>query len=410
MAASLLVALGLAEVVLRLFFAGYVTQIYALDPVMLHRLRPGTEKIFVHHALNGGHRIDVRVNAQGYRGADLEDRAAVRRVAVFGDSCVMGEFSALEHSFCEQLEDRLDEALPGGKPFEVVNAGVVAYGPDQICRKMEAELEPLAPDAVVVAFFTDNDFGDLMRNKMFLLKEGGDPARPECVPHDFVIGAHLREKFGEGLGTTALYRLAKRIYRNSRTKISGEQFSSATPEARRAAGVHQVEQWQEGCRLEYEGYVKKGNREVRLLFEDHFDTDVATRPDSESARYKVRLFTAVLDRIRAHAAELEVPLFVLVIPSPWNLCGPRHGGVVDRDKHPNYVPRSMSDAAANAADSLGIPCVNLFDTFAAKDPESLYLLAPDNHWNDAGQALAARVVRDAMVQRGLLKPAGGSGR
>ena len=111
----------------------------------------------------------------------------------------------------------------------------------------------------------------------------------------------------------------------------------------------------------------------------------------------------VLDRIRAHAAKLKIPLMVLVIPSPWNLCGPRHGGVVDREKYSEYVPRSMSGQAEDAARLLGLPCVNLFDTYASNDPESHYLRAPDNHWNDKGQALAAKVVSEALVDQQLLK-------
>ena len=52
---------------------------------------------------------------------------------------------------------------------QVVNAGVAAYGPDQACLALEADLAAgLDPDLVVLCVFAGNDWGDLLRNKLQL--------------------------------------------------------------------------------------------------------------------------------------------------------------------------------------------------------------------------------------------------
>ena len=61
------VTLALAELALRLFYPIRAT-IYQLDDGVLHSLCPGSRKMFEHHPLNGGKRIWVEVNRDGYRG------------------------------------------------------------------------------------------------------------------------------------------------------------------------------------------------------------------------------------------------------------------------------------------------------------------------------------------------------
>ena len=396
--ASLLVALILAEVVLRTAFAGYATQIYTLDETLLHRLIPGTVKVFTHHPNNGGHRVTLRVNSAGYRGEELLPRDEGRlRVAVFGDSCVMGEFSALEDTFCEQLERRLTAAL--NQPVEVVNAGVVAYGPDQTLRKMQRELPSLQPDLSLVVFFPDNDFGDLMRNKMFRLSED----RQALAPHDFVISEELRAKFGEGLTSLALYRWARRAYRNHRDRQSSVSFDQASPDFQLSAATQQVEKWIKPCTWEYEEFIRDGNGTVRFLFEDHFDADIAVLPESESSRYKADLFRAVAAEMQAVHQARGVPLAGLVCPSPFSLCGPAHGGHVDRSQHPEFDPKAMSELTRAAAADADFPCLNLFDAFSAAGADDLYLKAPDNHWNDAGQKVAAEQSVAFLLEQGVVE-------
>ena len=83
------------------------------------------------------------------------------RVVVYGDSFIHTYYVDADDGFAQQLENGLSRRLGSG--VEVVNAGVAAYGPDQIALRMEDELPKLRPDLVVVAVFGGNDFGDLVR-------------------------------------------------------------------------------------------------------------------------------------------------------------------------------------------------------------------------------------------------------
>ncbi len=102
-------------------------------------------------------------NKDGYRGDEL--RQADARVIVYGDSNVLARFSTLEDSFPAQLGSRLSSGL--GRDVEVINAGVVGFGPDQSLLKMEDEIDRVRADLVVLHIFADNDFGDLLRNRLF---------------------------------------------------------------------------------------------------------------------------------------------------------------------------------------------------------------------------------------------------
>src|SRR6185503_7481910 len=109
----------------------------------------------------------VHVNALGLRGDEPEPTANGRqRIVVYGDSFVEAEFSPLAETFPKRLEARLRAA---GVPLEVLNAGVVGYGPDQVCVRLEKELTQLRPDLLIVALASGNDYGDLVRNKLFRL-------------------------------------------------------------------------------------------------------------------------------------------------------------------------------------------------------------------------------------------------
>ncbi len=67
----------------------------------------------------------------------------------------------------------LERMLSTHAPAEVLNAGVVGWGPDQEYLRMQRELDRLKPTVVVLAIFADNDKGDLMRDRLFRLAPDG---------------------------------------------------------------------------------------------------------------------------------------------------------------------------------------------------------------------------------------------
>jgi len=95
----------------------------------------------------------VRINAQGLRGdrdyAPSPPRG-VRRIAVFGDSCVFGTEVDDDSTVPALLEGHLEAA-------EVLNFGVTGYGLGQMVLRLETEGFALAPDHVVVVILIPSD-------------------------------------------------------------------------------------------------------------------------------------------------------------------------------------------------------------------------------------------------------------
>lgn len=178
-----MVALSVAELFVSRFhpIAGLT---YRIDERTLMGSVPGARKLFIRSAKNGGDRILVSFDQDGFRGRGLGNDRSGLRVAVYGDSFVESEFSTDEHSFAGRLEIELSRLA--GRRIRSVNAGLVGYGADQAVLRMEGDLETVAPRLVVLAL-SGNDFGDLMQNKLFRL---GPDGALESNP--FVISPQFR--------------------------------------------------------------------------------------------------------------------------------------------------------------------------------------------------------------------------
>ena len=167
-AAATLVALALGEIALRLFvprppmvvwrqFAGIAERVnavpagelFASDPELFWRLRPGLERPHASGPLFG-----ILSNAQGLR-EDHEiptpKEEGEVRVLFLGDSCTFGEYLSHTESFVQGVEDSLRSGFPGAA-VECINAGVPGYTLFQGWRFLETEGYGYEPDAVVVYF------------------------------------------------------------------------------------------------------------------------------------------------------------------------------------------------------------------------------------------------------------------
>jgi hypothetical protein len=384
-AAGIGFTLVVSEIGLRVFAGPQFAMLYRLHPSHLHEMIPGASRIFTRQPVNGGGSHRIEVNTRGFRGAELLPAGTRPRVVVYGDSFIAGEYSPLEKTFVHQLGVKLGAAL--GTPVEAVNAGVVSYGPDQLSVRMEEELGWLAPDLVIVSVFADNDFGDLVRNKLFTLAPDGS-----LVPNEFSIAPGLESRFWMAQHSPYLYRVFARV-------LGSLLVHQLPPE-------EQIERDLEDCRREWREYVVEGDNTVRERMLGRYDADVSLEPESDSARFKVRLMDGVLGRIAAIAREHDVPLLLMIIPSPVDAVEGYDLGRVDEHRHPAYQRTALTDAVAAAAARQGIATVNLMETFRAHDAKALYFRGGDNHWNDAGQELAAQTLADAVISRRLMRTKG----
>lgn len=386
--------LVLVELILRVYFP-VNRVVYALDADCLYKPTPGSSKVFRHLKVNGGESIVVKFNSLGLRGEELVPRSrGLFRIVVYGDSFIEGEFSKVEDSFVKRLERALN-ARPG-RPVEVANAGVVGYGPDQISVRLEKDLSRLDPDLVAVAVYAGNDFGDLLRDKIYRLGPHGELVRNHPTLH-WSLRAHMA-RVGEGRP------LDEGMLARNLRKLEWEvtrRFVEMHDRPRQGDGEDLVEWSLRSCRFDYEDYVLRRNDTVVNLFEDWFDADVSLQPDSESARYKIRLMEQVLRRIKATADAHGVPLLLLIVPDAIDV-SPSHHFRVKAGTFAGHDPARPTRILADIASRNGIDAVDLFPAFRASKPERLFFRDPETHWNDAGQELATRSVAEAILSRGLI--------
>lgn len=395
--------LVLAELSLRNVLAPRYYRPFEFDPRALYRLAPGAVREHRLSTDNGSRRVLYSVNRAGFRGEELDATHAALRIVVYGDSFIQGEFSELPNTFAERLEQHVAEHL--GARVEVVNAGVAGYGTDQVLRRMEDSLADVQPDLVLVGIFAANDFGDLLRNKLYRLDGSG-----ELRENPFVIDEAVRREM-EIARTEPVLKVVLRRAGNAAFAALGAGRATG-----RSAGLETLESTESMTareRLdyfltrhlaEYEENVVRGDSVVRELRWDVYDADISLTPRSDSARYKVALMDGVVAKIQQVAQHTAVPLALVVIPSPIDACG-HESGEVDREKYPEYDPRTLTDTLERIALRHGIAFVNLFTPFQEHCADDLFLHGLDDHWNDRGQDFGAERVAAFLASSGLLDEA-----
>lgn len=372
-----IVSLGLVELGSSIVLGAGAASIYDWDARCLYKTRPNSRKTYRRTPINGGQSNTVNINSRGYRGPELQTNSDHPRVIVYGDSFIEAEYSAFENTFCQQLQKAASKLL--GRKIEVINAGTNGYGPDQALLRMETELPLVRPDIVVVSIFADNDYGDLMRNKLFRLDD-----QRKLIPNQWTRSPNCLHPGLRGRYEPTLWKLA-------RMAIRGAQSQGGVVES-------YMERWRLQCQSEYDEYIVHRNPEVHDLQADHYDADIGLTPDAESAGYKKRLFTRILERIDGVCREHHAKLLVMIIPSPADLIENYDFCSIDHARYPDYDARALANVAVDAARDVKTSYVNLYDDMARHDPSSLYFRGGDNHWNDAGQRFAAEIVAPQLVE------------
>ncbi len=384
---AIMVSLAAVETMLQVFFRGHYFAVNDYDERVLFKLRPGASRAFTHLPANGGETLVYHVNSDGFAGPELLPQGDATRVLVYGDSFMNAIYTPLEERFTSRLQDTLATRLGG--PVEVINAGIAGYGPDQILRRMETELATYQPDLVIVGIFTGNDFGDLLRNRLYRLDDTG-----QLIENDFRLSPAQERKIARNRHELVILRVLKDTLKRLRAGPGHFENFDAEGWIDSALAQH---------RREYEEFVVAGDNTVGEFSVDPYSADIAVDFDAPSSQYKIRMMRAVFARIVEETEQAGLPLLAVVIPHPMDVLGGDHAsGRIDPAKYPDYDPARLTRTMSDIVSETGVPQVNLFDPFAAVDANTLYLKGGDDHWNSAGQALAADLVADAIEAKGLL--------
>lgn len=125
--------------------------------------------------------IRVTINSKGLRDREIpyEKASGTTRILMLGDSTTAAMQVSLEDTFVKQLESDLNKGAGG---WEVINAGVNAYGTDNELLFYQLEGEKYNPDIVFLNMYLAND---VYNNQPTLeLRFGGQSAKPYFTLND----------------------------------------------------------------------------------------------------------------------------------------------------------------------------------------------------------------------------------
>ncbi|MDP3938859.1 MAG: GDSL-type esterase/lipase family protein [Deltaproteobacteria bacterium] len=159
---GLLAALLLGEAAVRLLRLGPLPlTVFEPHPRRMFTLSPGKEALFVGEEFA----TEVRIGPDGLRHPALlpAEEAPQPRILALGDSFTFGYGVEAEESWPARLEARL--RATGFPVAEVINAGVVAYAPDQELDLLRELLPRVRPDLVIVGLYIGNDPAEVLLHR-----------------------------------------------------------------------------------------------------------------------------------------------------------------------------------------------------------------------------------------------------
>lgn len=383
-------ALGLALVAAELCVARWFplpASLYQTDPELLYVPRPLARSTKVAGPNGARHWVTTEFNAQGHRGPEFELAKTKPRAVVYGDSFVLAEDVEERESFVARLRADLAE----GGACEVVNSGVSGYGPDQEVLKFEREAPALKPDLAVFVLYASNDWGDLVRDKIFRVDADGHAAKNAYVLGPSVL-ADFERKRRDASGLALVRAFRKYSLENEQRRIR-----------ERDPNPPYIDWYLRASQEEFEEYVGRADLAVRELWMDYYDADVALHPEWPSSQFKTKLMRAVVERMRDACARRGVAMLALIVPSAVDL-SPKCTIRVDSARYPTWSPSRLTDALESITTELGVAHVNLYEPFRAAGPDGLYIGDGNLHWNEAGQALAARLAAAKLRELALWPP------
>lgn len=375
-----LALLGVSEIILRIIFPEKIkiarVLAYEFNKEYLVSLKPNIEKIFVRSPENGGNIINWNTNKDSFRGDDLKEAAQIR-IIVYGDSNIQARFSKRENTFVYKLENYLQKT--GIKNIEVVNAGIAGFGPDQSLIRFTKEADIYDPDVVIFHIYADNDFGDIIRNRLFELDSSGNLV---AVEHEKLIDKKLLKdqqlRVSRIVSSSLINRAVLKMFRIITQKDKKE-------DRREKIITGLIDETER----EYSVY-RQSQPRYFSHFADHYDVDIALFPDAESSKTKIKLMDAVLKRAKSLANSKGIELLVLIQPSVIDLTKNFKISYDYLQKYSGYRRTNLTAAVEKICIANKINFVNLFNVFTRNNPENLFFKVNDNHWNDQGQDIAAK--------------------
>jgi hypothetical protein len=240
------------------------------------------------------------------------------------------------------------------------------------------------PNLVIFVVFADNDFGDLIRNRLFELDSSGR-----------LVETGFKTTIDQELQPPLIQKIiSNSLLLSSLIELSGRITQRHQPS--------ELENLLTVSEQEYKIYTAHRPRYFST-FADHYDVDLALFPTSAAAKTKVGLMNAVLRRSREFADSKRVEFMIVIEPSAKDLTTNPELNYRQFSAYPEYRRNTLSSLVEQICVANRIPYVNLYDPFLKNNAEKLYFRDFNNHWNDAGQDLAAQEAAKFIIAQFLAK-------
>jgi lysophospholipase L1-like esterase len=296
------------------------------------------------------------------------------RVVFLGDSFVEAVQVQQWQGVAERLEAELTAST--GRPVEVINAGVAAYGTGQELLLLEQEVYKYEPDVVLLLFFVGND----VTNNNYRLELWENNLKLALKPYwDLDRQGNLRMIPGPPpnppTGLVQSMRNCCLLYNVVETGVFNKLNQDYPRERLEAIG---------GLRTPLRGL---------------YDTE----PEDEWLR-AWRISEALLARMRDQSQALGASLVVAGAPEWRTLDEPawRQEVASARLDSGRLQISAPTDQLGTILDRLGVPYVDLLPPFQAATAAGggPYFFDFDKHWNPQGHAVAAQALADALRRLG----------
>jgi len=296
------------------------------------------------------------------------------RIVALGDSFTVGAGS-YARTWPALLEGEIGQRI--GRPTEAFALGVPGVGPRFELRIWELERDLLLPDLVVLAFFVGNDFTD----------------DQTAVPGSSRLAPLLRASY-----TARLVRNLARAWRHRATRAAPAPAPAAPPGR---GGFEVPTDDLERLTFSRDEHLAIEADRLRICVRDHQPQLVELAAD----------IAQVLTRLDGEVRRTGADLVVMLIPDEYQV-----NEQLLRDSAAALgVTRSAIDLDAPQRrltallDAAGIRSVDVLPAFReAARHQSLYY-ERNTHWNDAGNALAARLLADYVARERLAASRDASG-
>jgi hypothetical protein len=333
--------------------------------------------------------VEIATNRAGFRDTEHErhPRDGVHRIAVIGDSFVVGSGVA----FSDIFPSRLRGLLPH---VDVLNFGVSGTGPVHSLRLWHRVVATYQPEVVLACLFAGNDASDALRESR------EKPPRPALVEAARRARARLNRK---SAGPPAHAARADSTRDWNAFGATNPATLEALLESARARGVPD-----ESVRARLDRIPDSLVADAVAFRSNPFNVAEAVLSptalrdnlllDTEDMNHGWSEVEHALRQLRAETERAGARLVLVCIPAGPQVDArywwPANLGILIDERV--LTDTAFQDRLARFAAGEGVPLVDLLPALRAHPEEALYY-ERDGHWNARGHEVAASVVAERLT-------------